>query len=240
MDNLGKRRRMDASIRDASILRKELNDLSLNAEERAYRSIIELILSGHYRPGDFLLELDLAPRLDMSRTPVSRALSRLVTEGFLNRMAKKGCYIPLPTPEDAEEVFSARKAVEGQAAARAARLATKEDIALLERIVAEDNEAVRRRQKERFARINEDFHFAIARASHNAYLEKWIRNIFWRANIYIFYFDSFYRQRENEIPPQKTPLQHATIIEAIASGDAEGAARAMTDHIDHTYQVLGR
>ena len=49
-----------------------------SAEERAYGQIIRLILSGQYKPGDFLLEVELAPRLGMSRTPVSRALGRLV------------------------------------------------------------------------------------------------------------------------------------------------------------------
>ena len=87
-----------------------------NAEERAYRYIISEILTGAYRPGDFLLELDIAPKLQMSRTPVSRALSRLVLEGFLNKMPKKGCYIPIPTPKDAEHVFTARMVAEGEAA----------------------------------------------------------------------------------------------------------------------------
>ncbi len=211
--------------------------MALNAEERAYRSIINLILSGHYRPGDFLLELDIAPRLEMSRTPVSRALSRLVTEGFLSKMPKKGCYIPLPTPEDAEEVFFARKAVESQAAAGAALNATKDEIGHLQNVVAEDQEAVRTRQKDIFSRINEDFHLGIAAASHNSYLEKWIRNIFWRSNIYVFYFDSFYKSEELNIP-QKTPEQHAAIITAIADHDPEKAEDLMKRHIQRTYEVL--
>ena len=106
-----------------------------NAEERAYRSIISLILSGKFRPGDFLLEVDLASRLEMSRTPVSRALSRLVTEGFLNKLPKKGCFIPLPTPEDAAQIFSAREAVEGKAAALAAINASDEELSRLARFI---------------------------------------------------------------------------------------------------------
>lgn len=211
--------------------------MALNAEERAYRSIIQLILSGHYRPGDFLLELEIAPKLEMSRTPVSRALSRLVTEGFLNKMPKKGCYIPLPTPEDAEQVFFARKAVESQAAAGAALHATEEEIHHLQEVVREDQEAVRTRHKEVFSRINEDFHLGIAQACHNVYLEKWIRNIFWRSNIYTFYFDSFYKSGELSVP-QKTPMQHAAIIKAIADHDPDSAARLMVEHIQRTYDVL--
>jgi DNA-binding GntR family transcriptional regulator len=211
--------------------------MPLNAEERAYRSIIQLILSGHYRPGDFLLELEIAPELEMSRTPVSRALSRLVTEGFLNKIPKKGCYIPLPTPEDAEQVFFARKAVESQAAAGAALHAREEEIRHLQEVVLEDQEAVQMRHREIFSRINEDFHLGIAKASHNVYLEKWIRNIFWRSNLYVFYFDSFYKSEEVDIP-QKTPMQHAAIIKAITERDPDLAARLMNEHIHRTYEVL--
>lgn len=211
--------------------------MALNAEERAYRSIIKLILSGHYRPGDFLLELEIAPKLEMSRTPVSRALSRLVTEGFLNKMPKKGCYIPLPTPEDAEQVFFARKAVERQAAAGAALYATENEVRHLQEVVAEDQEAVRTRKKDIFSRVNEEFHLGIAAASHNSYLEKWVRNIFWRSNIYVFYFDSFYKSEELNIP-QKTPMQHASIIQAIADRDSDKAGALMEEHIQRTYEVL--
>jgi len=211
--------------------------MALNTEERAYRSIIHLILSGRYRPGDFLLEQDIAKFLEMSRTPVSRALARLVAEGFLEKMPKKGCYIPLPSPEDAEQVFFARKAVESQAAASAAIHASEEEIGNLQKIIQEDMEAVRKHEKDSFSRINEDFHIGIARASHNAYLLKWVRNIFWRSNVYIFYFDSFYKSVELNIP-QKTPSQHSSIIQAIAERDPESAAARMREHIERTYKVL--
>ena len=112
-----------------------------NAEERAYRSIIKEILSGVYHPGDFLLELDLAPKLNMSRTPVSRALCRLVLEGFLNKMPKKGCYIPIPNPDDAKLVFAARQIAEGEAAALSAQNASDEEIVWLEDLLFKDIDA---------------------------------------------------------------------------------------------------
>jgi DNA-binding GntR family transcriptional regulator len=173
----------------------------------------------------------------MSRTPVSRALGRLVTEGFLNKIPKKGCYIPLPTPEDAEQVFSARRVVEGEAAARAALLATEEDIIWLHDQVAEDRKAAENRQRDVFSRINENLHLGIARISRNAYLEKWIRNIFWRSNIYVFYFDNFYRSTKPDVP-QKTPAQHASIVKAIADHNPEEATRCMLAHINQTFDAL--
>lgn len=211
----------------------------MSAEDRAYREIIQLILSGQFKPGDFLLEVDLAPRLEMSRTPVSRALGRLVAEGFLNKMPKKGCYIPFPSAEDAEQVFFARMAVEGQAAALAALKATDQEIRKLRKILKADPEAVASASKEGFAQINEQFHLGIARAARNVYLEKWVINSFWRSNIYIFYFDSFYKTPvRKEVPPQRTPSQHAAILKAIEERNPDEAALQMRDHIRNTYELL--
>ncbi len=211
--------------------------MSINAEERAYRSILALVLSGEYKPGDFLLELDLAPKLEMSRTPVSRALARLVTEGFLVRMPKKGCYIPLPTAEDAQQVFFARMAVESQAAAEAAKRITEEEILGLRKLLPEDIRAVETREKSSFFNVNEHFHLGIAAISKNLYLEKWCRHIFWRSNVYVLYFDSFYRPQEN-ILPQRTPAQHKAILDALEARNPQEAAETMREHIRYTYEQL--
>jgi DNA-binding GntR family transcriptional regulator len=211
--------------------------MTVSAEKRAYRSIINLIISGQFRPGDFLLETEIAEKLGMSRTPVGKALTMLVSEGFLNKMPKKGCYIPLPTPEDAEQVFFARKAVESQAAASAALHATEKEIQQLQEVLSKDHEALASGSKDTYSSANEEFHLGIAKASHNQYLEKWVRNIFWRSNIYVFYFDSFYKGKEFSVP-QKTPMQHATIIRAIADRDPKKAAQLMDEHIQWTYENL--
>ena len=209
-----------------------------NAEERAYRSIINQILSGAYSPGDFLLELEIAQKLDMSRTPVSRALSRLVSEGFLNKMPKKGCYIPIPTPKDAELVFEARQIAEGEAAAMAARSATEDEVAQLEKLLAKDTAAFENKDKELWESINEDLHLFIAKYSHNPYVEKWVQNAFWRSNVYIFYFDGFYRPPADIIIEHETPKQHAAIVRAIREKDADLARGLMKQHIYTTYSKL--
>ena len=208
-----------------------------NAEERAYRHIISEILTGAYRPGDFLLELDIAPKLNMSRTPVSSALSRLVLEGFLNKMPKKGCYIPIPTPKDAEHVFTARQVAEGEAAALAAKYATDEEISFLESGRSLDHAAFENKDKEMWANINEEFHLSIAKFCRNEYIEKWVKNMFWRSNIYIFYFDGFYKPTDVVIE-HKTPSQHAAVVKAISKRDSKEARQLMERHIYTTYSQL--
>ena len=208
-----------------------------NAEERAYRHIISEILTGAYRPGDFLLELDIAPKLNMSRTPVSSALRRLVLEGFLNKMPKKGCYIPIPTPKDAEHVFTARQVAEGEAAALAAKYATDEEISFLESGRSLDHAAFENKDKEMWANINEEFHLSIAKFCRNEYIERWVKNMFWRSNVYIFYFDGFYKPTDVVIE-HKTPSQHAAVVKAISKRDSKEARQLMERHIYTTYSQL--
>ena len=208
-----------------------------NAEEKAYRQIISEILTGAYRPGDFLLELDIAPKLNMSRTPVSSALRRLVLEGFLNKMPKKGCYIPIPTPKDAEHVFTARQVAEGEAAALAAKYATDEEISLLESGRSLDLAAFENKDKEMWANINEEFHLSIAKFCRNEYIEKWVKNMFWRSNIYIFYFDGFYKPTD-VVVEHETPRLHLAIVKAIRERNSKEARQLMKQHIHTTFSKL--
>jgi DNA-binding GntR family transcriptional regulator len=210
----------------------------MNQEETAYRAIIRMILRKQVRPGDSLLETAIAESLGLSRTPVSHALGRLLAEGFLEKRSKRGYVIPFPSPEDARHVFAVRRLMEGEAAAEAANAIRPEEMAALDRSLKDSDDSVRRRDPEGFSTTNETFHLGIARLSRNPYLERYVRQTFWRSNLYIFFFDGFYQRPGNSVPVQKTPDQHRRIVDAIKAKDAEMARRCMDEHIAHSYQSL--
>ena len=210
--------------------------VKIDLEEVAYRAIIRMILENKYRPGDVLLETDLADLLELSRTPVSHALGRLVSQGFLQKRKKKGCFIPVPTSEDASQVFFARQVVESQAAATAARNATPEEVRKLWEVLDIQQQAIKDANKELYSSSNEAFHLGIVRAGKNVFLERFVQEAFWHSNIYVFFFDSMYRERLSVI--QDTPGHHKAILEAIAMHDAEAAAELMKGHLESTYQGL--
>ena len=62
--------------------------------------------------------------------------------------------------------------------------------------------------------------------------------MFWRSNLYIFFFDGFYRNKGNSIPIQRTPEQHRAIVDAIKAKAGALANRLMQEHILHTYQSM--
>ena len=212
--------------------------LSLNMGEEAYRAIIRKILGGTFHPGELLREVELAEQLGISRTPVSVALNRLVSEGFLEKRKKNGCIIPLPSADDARKVFYARQVIEGQTAAAAARNTRPEDLDELARALEIQAQSLATNSRELFSSSNEAFHMGIARMSGNPYFERYCRHAFWRSNLYVFFFDAFYTHLEHAGPVSKTSIHHRQILEAIAGRDAEEARRLMEQHVLVTYEGL--
>ena len=208
-----------------------------NFEEFAYTAILGLILDNRFKPGDFLFETELANSLGLSRTPVRHALGQLVAEGFLEKKKKKGCYIPDVSAQDAQQVFFLRENIEGMAAASAARFASEDDIAFLKALIEKEANLDGTLSKLDVLEINKAFHLGIARFSGNRYLEHYCRHIFWRSNVYVFFYDNYYREKI-DYSKLKTPAQHARVVAAIENRNDEKAGNLMKFHIRSTYEML--
>ncbi|THB77385.1 MAG: GntR family transcriptional regulator [Desulfobacteraceae bacterium] len=210
-----------------------------NLEEFVYESIIRLIHENHFRPGDVLLETELAEMLELkSRTPVRHALGQLVASGFLEKRKKKGCIIPPATPEDAAQVFFARECIEGNIAFSAAFQATDDHIARLYEIAEIEAETGRAGQKFDYSLLNRRFHETIAKACGNKYFKQYSDYLFWRSHVYVFLFGGYYTHDENFVEHMLSPPQHIKIVEAIEKRDAEGAKQLMIDHIRFTFKKI--
>lgn len=205
----------------------------LNAEEKAYRSIFKDIIEGKYSPGDFLLEIEIAPKLKMSRTPVRSALSRLVSDGYISKMPKKGCYIPTPTPQEVRNTFFARQLIEGESAALAALNAEEKEIAMLDEIIIKDSSTFSRKETDLWANVNKELHFSIARFTHNPHIEKWVQQIYWHSYVYLSYLNGFYLSEEASMSNYKTPEFHQEIVNAIKKRDTICARKLMSEHISY-------
>jgi DNA-binding GntR family transcriptional regulator len=106
-------------------------------QKDAYTLILEAIEAGVYKPGDRLVESELAERLGVSRTPVREALQRLETQAMLTRDGRSLIVASLDHNQLAE-LYAVRTELEGLAARLAARHATPEEVRVLQSMVAED------------------------------------------------------------------------------------------------------
>jgi DNA-binding GntR family transcriptional regulator len=206
----------------------------------SYRSITSMIVNNDIRPGDAILETELAQSLNISRTPVRQALERFVVEGLFKKKKKRGCVIPVPTPEEADKVFKAREIIEREIARQAALNRTTSDIEALKKILETEAEMLSSFNKEGYWLANEQFHFGIMKATKNPYLERYGNHIFRKSSIYIFFFDNFYRRtkKSNTPPAQKSPNQHVQLLEAIENEDDNQSAILMEEHIRYSLHVL--
>ena len=97
----------------------------------------EAIIDGALKPGERLMEIQLADELGVSRTPIREAIRRLELEGFLIMVPRRGTYVADLSIKDINEVFEIRTALDVLAAGLAAERITEEELEKLERLLVQ-------------------------------------------------------------------------------------------------------
>jgi DNA-binding GntR family transcriptional regulator len=133
--------------------------------EQAYRHLMQDVLRGRWEPGDTLSTYALAEELGISRTPVLEALKRLESEGLVEIIPQVGSRIVRPTPEALEELFALRGALEGLAAAAAARRIDDNTLAALEAMLRRLEDAADRGDRAAYENLDQQFHLRVIEAS---------------------------------------------------------------------------
>lgn len=208
---------------------------------RVTGQVEQLIIKGELRPGDRLPpERELARQFGVSRTVVREAVRSLVAKGLLEVRPGSGTVVRSPSadavaqslmmflragrPEfDCEKVLEIRRVLEVANAGFAAQRRTNEDLAEMERILRDASTLSYDRY--RFAELDVAFHAAVARATHNELLSLLLDSV---ADILLTW-----RQFSFDVPgtPERAFVYHRAIYEQIQRGDAEGARRAMREHL---------
>jgi len=194
----------------------------------AYRLILEAIDVGVYRPGDRLVESELADRFGVSRTPVREALQRLETQSLLARDGRSLIVASLDHNQ-MSELYMVRRELEGLAARLAARHASSEEIQVLRDMVASDDLLVD--DPSALSRANRRFHEQIHLASHNRYLVQQLDLV--HRTMALMATTSLAAEGRGEI----AQAEHKTIVEAIAARDEDAADRALRDHISVAFMT---
>lgn len=160
-------------IAEIKELQKRYQHLN-SASEVAYWTIREAIRAGAIAPGERLIEVELSENLDMSRTPIRRALVRLEVENLIERIPGQGLIVPEISLQDLLEIYDIREFLEGLAARRAAeRMGDVELDALRDAILRMERANEAGDIKEVFA-ISHQFHRLIRSGSKLTRLDKMI------------------------------------------------------------------
>ncbi|MEM9638014.1 MAG: GntR family transcriptional regulator [Pseudomonadota bacterium] len=194
----------------------------------AYSMILDAIDLGVYRPGDRLVESELAERFGVSRTPIREALQRLETQSLLARDGRSLIVASLDHNQMAE-LYVVRRELEGLAARLAAQHATAEEVRVLRDMVEADNKLTD--NPAALARANRRFHKQIHLASHNRYLVQQLDLV--HRTMALMATTSLAAQGRGEI----AQAEHDAIVTAIEAKDAEGADGALREHISVAFMT---
>jgi DNA-binding GntR family transcriptional regulator len=206
-----------------------------------YLQLRELIVRGQLGPGARIIETEVAGRLGVSRTPVRSAIQRLEQEGFVsaNRGEKQGRPVVAPlTREDAAELFQLVGALEGMAAARAARLPSERRRDILAGL-REQNELLGelaehpRPDRDRFFELDSRFHWTFVEAAAGARLANLHKVVKPQAERYIRLYVSLLGDSI-----RTSVEEHHAIIQAMASGATNQAQRSVEANWTNASQRL--
>ncbi|NPV91837.1 MAG: GntR family transcriptional regulator [Firmicutes bacterium] len=192
----------------------------------------EAIVSGVLKPGERLMEMQLAEDLGVSRTPVREAMRKLELEGFVHTIPRKGIFVVDYTDKDIVDTFKVRLALEVLAVELAVPNITDEDIEKLIGVLEEEAESIENKELEDMVRTDERFHDIILQASGNRQLLQIVVNL--REQINRFRFVSVGGRGRSE----EVLVEHRLIMEGLSSGDVELAAERTAEHINNTQQAL--
>jgi DNA-binding GntR family transcriptional regulator len=197
-------------------------------QKDAYSLILDAIEGGIYRPGDRLVEAELAERFGVSRTPVREALQRLETQSMLARDGRSLIVASLDHNQLAE-LYVVRAELEGLAARLAAKHATSEEVRVLAEMVTEDRAHLG--DPAALSRANRRFHKQIHLASPNRYLVQQLGLV--HRSMALLATTSLAAEGRGE-----TALaEHAAIVDAIAAGDGDAAQAALRAHISKAFET---
>ncbi len=189
-----------------------------HGQKDAFNLVLEAIDQGDFRPGDRLVESELAEKFGVSRTPIREALQRLETQGVLARDGRSLVVASLDH-DQLGELYVVRAELEGLAARLAAQHAAPEEIRVLQEMTRKDREMMDR--PDRLARANRRFHRQIHLASHNRYLIQQLEMV--HRSMALLATTSLAVEGRSEAALD----EHDAIVRAIGARDGEAADAAI-------------
>jgi GntR family transcriptional regulator, rspAB operon transcriptional repressor len=211
-----------------------------NDREAAYKTIQELILSMHIKPGETVTETSLSHQIGIGRTPVREALKILEQEGLIvTHNRRKRVYIL--TVKEIEDIFDLKICIESAVVKWATENRTKEDGEKLKSLVAKmkqlsamkvEDESDEKKRLEEWLRTDNELHSTLFKMADNKRAEQIIKNLntqWHRLRVGIYTMEGRMERAVGE---------HERFIQAIVRGEATAAESNMRVHLENLKKEL--
>lgn len=215
-----------------------MKDISLNTNEYlplrevVFHTLREAILTGELEPGEHLMEVKLADKLGVSRTPVREAIRKLELEGLVVMTPRRSAEVAKITKEDLIDVLEVRKVLEGLAIELSCKNRSEEDIIKLKENLKSFKLYINKNSVTEIATTDVQFHEIIYNSTGNRRLNQILYNL----------REQMYRYRLEYIKDRQTRknliLEHDEIIQSIEERNVERAKKAILIHIEKQEETI--
>ncbi len=207
-------------------------DEYLPLRDVVFKTLRQGILTGELKPGERLMEIHLANRLGVSRTPIREAIRMLELEGLVTMIPRRGAEVAQITEKSLRDVLEVRSALDVLAAELACERITPEIKAKLKKACKDFEDATQTHDAVIIAKADVYLHDLIVEASDNTRLRQMLGNL--AEQMYRYRFEYI----KDESQHSRLVEEHRVIYESIIRGDKETAVKAVRTHIDNQEKTI--
>ncbi len=218
---------------EGNILRVNMNEY-LPLRDVVFNTLRQAILKGELEPGERLMEIQLAERLGVSRTPIREAIRKLELEGLVLMIPRKGAEVARISEKSLRDVLELRRSLEELAIELACQRMTEEEIDELEQAQKAFREAVDSKEVMLMAETDEKYHEIIYQGTKNSRLVQILNNL--REQMYRYRLEYIKDADKRQI----LLIEHDNIVKAVRGRRVAEAKAAMREHIDNQEITVSR
>lgn len=213
------------------MLQQNMNEY-LPLRDVVFNTLRQAILTGELKPGERLMEIHLADRLGVSRTPIREAIRKLELEGLVTMIPRKGAQVAKITEKNLKDVLEVRRALDVLTVKLACDRMDEETKMELLKACDEFAKVVKKNNTKEITEADVCFHDIILKSTGNDRLLQLVNNLAEQMYRYRLEYikDSAYHDR--------LVKEHEAIYQAIIDGDKEKAAKAAVLHIDNQEKTI--
>ncbi|MCM1089610.1 MAG: GntR family transcriptional regulator [Butyrivibrio sp.] len=209
-------------------------DEFLPLRDVVFNTLRQAILTGELKPGERLMEIHLANRLGVSRTPIREAIRKLELEGLVTMIPRRGAEVAQITEKSMSDVLEVRRAMDALCVELACERITEEELAQLKEACGTFEQVVRTKDVKQIAQADVELHDIILQATGNQRLIQLVNNLSEQMYRYRFEYIKDFSQHERLVE------EHRIIYESLVSRDKERACEAAKVHIDNQKKAIIR
>lgn len=217
-----------------------MNDFSVDMNEYlplrdvVFNTLRKAILKGELKPGERLMEIALAEKLGVSRTPVREAMRKLENEGLVVMAPRRGAQVANITEKDLNDVLEVRIALENLSIEKACARMNEAELEELKKAAENFDKTMEDGNLVKLAEADVAFHEVIYRASDNKRLQQVLNNL--REHIYRYRVEYL----KDEDTRNQLVNEHEELYEAIKNRDVKRAQEISYNHIENQREAIIR